>query len=98
MTMADNIIPYQAPKTPTPGVCRLGIISVALFIASFCVPLEMSAKYFVASSPTYFVGFTLGLVSLLKTRGGSRLGRLGLILNSIPLIGILVRLLILAIK
>ncbi|HWE95304.1 MAG TPA: hypothetical protein VG269_15160 [Tepidisphaeraceae bacterium] len=96
--MADEIIPYQTPKTPTPGVCRLGIISVALFIGSFCVPLEMSAKYFVASSPTYFVGFTLGLVSLLKTRGGSRLGRVGLILNAIPLIAMLGWLVVLAIK
>jgi hypothetical protein len=87
--MADNVLPYQAPKSPNRGVSRLGVTSIALFVAPFFYPMKPSERFFIISAPTYLVGFALGLAAVLKTRGESGLGWLGLILNSIPLIGLL---------
>jgi hypothetical protein len=94
--MADNILPYQSPQPPRDKLSWLGLISVLLFVfpifLGWLFPtrfVESSASVVITLSMT-MVGFALGLTSVIKTRGASGWGWLGLILNSIYVIMLII--------
>jgi hypothetical protein len=92
--LTNSVLPYHSPTPPRRGPSWLGISSVAAFVLFWVLSTQLgkdsprTAVVFVLAVLSDVAGFALGLASLIVHRGNTWWGWGGLILNSIPLIGL----------